>query len=138
MGTFRTCVSRIVQCLCIRRNNREGSGSDCPCLIEDKGVRFGERFEIVAAFYQNTMPGSRTDSAEESKRDGDYQCTRAGDDEEDERTENPFLPDTVEEQRRDERCGKCGNHNSRCIIPCEDADEVLRLCFFRGGIFHEL
>ena len=47
-------------------------------VLSNTSIDIIQSIEIIAAFNQNTAPGSAPDSTEEAQRNGDYQGARAG------------------------------------------------------------
>ena len=61
-------------------------------FIEYNVFGLGKCFQIVGTFHQDTFMACAADTGEEAERNTDDQCTRAADNQEGQRTVNPYAP----------------------------------------------
>ena len=110
----------------------------CSGLIKYDRCHLSNGFQIVASFYQHTNFGCCSDSAEESHRNRDDQCTWAGDNQKNTCSLDPFCKSAPKNQWRNQ----CQNHSSdrdnRSIIFCKFCDKVLYFCFLAACILYQL
>ena len=105
-------------------------------LIKYGNLCFTQKLQIVTSFYKDTCLGCSADSTEETKWNGDDQCTWTGYYQKDQCTVEPFTKFTYKDRRNDRYC-KCKETYDRCIVFCKSGNELLVLCFSRTCIFHQ-
>ena len=109
----------------------------CTCFIKDNCGNLGNSLEEVASFYQNTDPGSSTDSAEEAKRNGDDKCTGAGDNQENAGSLYPCRKSAAQKKRRQKGKNCSTDRDHRGIVSGKARDEVFKSCFLTAGVLHQ-
>ena len=76
------------------------------------------------ALKENAVLGAGADAGEESQRHAQYQCAGAADNEEGQRSVNPFIP-VAGNQGRNHSSQYCCNNNKRSIDTCEAGNEAV-------------
>ena len=112
----------------------------CAGFIHNYDLCMRQRFQIVAALYQNAVFGSTADSAKEAQRNRDNKCTWAGNDQECQSTINPVLPyygTAAQNQRWQHGQNHSSNYNARRIVPGKPCDKLLRLRLAGCRLFHQ-
>ena len=138
------CICSQFQKLCLLHADRmdftdcKGAFCQCASLVKDNHLSMCQSFQVVASLYKNADLGCTANAAEETKRNGDDQRTRTGDNQESQGTVNPGakrLPGN--EWRQD--CQRQGSkYHHRGVISGEARDKILDPAFFVTCIFHKV
>lgn len=106
--------------------------------IKDYNFGMSQRFQIVAALYENTNLGSTADTAKEAKRDGNDQRTRTGNNQESQGSVNPDAKRLPSNKRRQDCQRKGGKHHRRRVVTGKACNKVLGFSFFIACIFNQV
>ena len=117
---------------------RKRSFGQSASLIKDYNFGMSQRFQIVAALYENTNPGSTADTAKEAKRDGNDQRTRTGNNQESQGSVNPDAKRLPSNKRRQDCQRKGGKHHRRRVVTGKACNKVLGFSFFIACIFNQV
>ena len=119
----------------------------CPGFVKDNRIDFGYCLQKIASLYQHADARCRSDSSEKSQWNGNNQCTRTGNNQKRTCAVDPAKPYIThaliraEKHRyewwKDCQCQSSDRHDRR-IVFCKPRNEILNLCLFRAGIFHQL
>ena len=142
---IRSQISRRLYALHLENAFGKGSG-----LVHNHKLGMCRRFQIIAAFNQQTDFRGGADPAEKAKRHRNYQRTWAGNYEEVQRPVNPVFeqgsrksPGTShepasDENRRNERQGDRRAYYRRRVDRSKSGDEIFHPSLLAAGVFYKL
>ena len=93
-------------------------------FIHNYGSNVFQSLHSNAAFKENAVLGAGADAGEEGQRHAQHQCAGAADNEEGQRSINPFIP-VAGNQGRNHGSQYCGSNNKRSIDTCEAGNEAV-------------
>ena len=93
-------------------------------FIHNYGSNVFQSLHSNAALKENAVLGAGADAGEESQRHAQHQCAGAADNEEGQRSINPFIP-VAGNQGRNHGSQYCGSNNKRSIDTCETGNEAV-------------
>ena len=93
-------------------------------FIHNYGSNIFQSLHSNAAFKENAVLGAGADAGEEGQRHAQHQCAGAADNEEGQRSINPFIP-VAGNQGRNHGSQYCGSNNKRSIDTCETGNEAV-------------
>ena len=93
-------------------------------FIHNYGSNVFQSLHSNAALKENTVLGAGADAGEEGQRHAQHQCAGAADNEEGQRSINPFIP-VAGNQGRNHSSQYCGSNNKRSIDTCEAGNEAV-------------
>ena len=112
-------------------------------LVKYHILSLRHRFQIVGSLHQNAAGTCRTDSSEETQRNGNDQRAGTADYQEGQSTDDPGAPgcrvahDQVDHRRQDGQ-GQGTVADSRGIISCELRNKVLRFRLLHAGVLYQI
>ena len=104
-------------------------------LIHNYSSNVFQRFHSHAALEENAILGACANAGEECQRYAQHQCARTADNEEGQRSVNPFIPVTGN-QGRDNSSQHCGSNNKRSIDSCKAGNEAVNSRLAGSSVFH--
>ena len=107
------------------------------CFIKYNPFCMTQGIQHIAAFDEDAIFGCGTNAREIAQRHRQYQRTRTGYNQEDQRAPNPLRKSALSQNGRHHCQKHCQTHHRRCIYPCKTCDEFFCLGFPSGGVFHQ-
>ena len=96
-----------------------------------------QSIQHITAFDEDAVLRCGTDTSEIAQRHRQYQCTRTGYNQENQRTPNPLGKSTLSQNRRYHCQKHCQTYHHRGIYPCKTCDKSFCLGFPPSGVFHQ-
>ena len=116
----------------------ENAFGECAGFIECDYADVGEGFEIVAAFYQNTVAGRATYAGEDAERDTHDEGAGARNGDKADGAVNPFGERAKAGEGRHKGDGKGDEHDCGGEYAGELCDELFAFGLFRLGVLHKV
>lgn len=107
----------------------KGPFCQCASLVKDNHLSMCQSFQVVASLYKNADLGCAANAAEETKRNGDDQRTRTGDNQESQGTVNPGAKRLPGNEWRQDCQRQSSKYHHGGVISGEACDKILDPAF---------